>query len=154
MFYAATMLIFTMYGGGFATIPAYLADLFGSHFVGGFHGRLLTAWSTAGVLGPLLLTSLRERALRGAIGKLAATVDPGRFAEAFHSPIENLDSLVAARTVSISRLIEIAPAGTIDPTATIYSSTMYVMAALLGIALLANLLVRPVDPKYHLREVP
>ena len=51
-FYAATMLIFTMYGGGFATIPAYLADIFGTRFVGGIHGRLLTAWSTAGVLGP------------------------------------------------------------------------------------------------------
>ena len=44
-FYAATMIIFTLYGGGFATIPAYLADLFGSKFVGGIHGRLLTAWS-------------------------------------------------------------------------------------------------------------
>ncbi len=48
VFYAATMIIFTMYGGGFATIPAYLADIFGAKFVGGIHGRLLTAWSTAG----------------------------------------------------------------------------------------------------------
>jgi MFS family permease len=154
VFYAATMLIFTMYGGGFATIPAYLADLFGSQFVGGIHGRLLTAWSTAGVLGPLLLTSLRERAVREAIGQLAATVDPVRFADTFHAPIENLDALVVARTVTIARLMEIAPAGTIDPTATVYNSTMYLMAALLGIGLLANLLVRPVDPKRHLHEVP
>ncbi|OBX35206.1 putative MFS-type transporter YhjX [Halomonas elongata] len=51
-FYAATMVIFTMYGGGFATIPAYLADVFGTLHVGGIHGRILTAWSTAGVLGP------------------------------------------------------------------------------------------------------
>ena len=49
-FYAATMIIFTMYGGGFATIPAYLADIFGTRYVGGIHGRLLTAWSTAGLL--------------------------------------------------------------------------------------------------------
>jgi len=41
-----------MYGGGFSTIPAYLADLFGTHMVGAIHGRLLTAWSTAGVLDP------------------------------------------------------------------------------------------------------
>jgi MFS family permease len=55
-FYAVTMIIFTMYGGGFATIPAYLADLFGTKFVGGIHGRLLTAWSVAGVLGPVAIT--------------------------------------------------------------------------------------------------
>jgi len=66
-FYAATMIIFTMYGGGFATIPAYLADLFGTKYVGGIHGRLLTAWSTAGVLGPLAITSLRESAITNAI---------------------------------------------------------------------------------------
>ena len=57
-FYAVTMLIFTMYGGGFATIPAYLADLFGTRYVGGIHGRLLTAWSTAGVLGPVAITEI------------------------------------------------------------------------------------------------
>ncbi|NJN83269.1 MAG: OFA family MFS transporter, partial [Caldilineaceae bacterium] len=59
-FYAATMLIFTMYGGGFATIPAYLADLFGTRAIGAIHGRLLTAWSVAGVLGPVLVNYLRE----------------------------------------------------------------------------------------------
>jgi hypothetical protein len=48
-----------MYGGGFATIPAYLADVFGTRYVGGIHGRLLTAWSTAGVLGPVAIASLR-----------------------------------------------------------------------------------------------
>jgi MFS family permease len=53
----------SMYGGGFATVPAYLADVFGTRFVGAIHGRLLTAWSTAGVLGPLIVTSLRDRAL-------------------------------------------------------------------------------------------
>ena len=52
--------ILTMYGGGFATIPAYLADLFGTQHVGAIHGRLLTAWSTAGVLGPVLVNYLRE----------------------------------------------------------------------------------------------
>ena len=69
-FYAATMIIFTMYGGGFATIPAYLADIFGTKYVGGIHGRLLTAWSTAGVLGPLAITSLRESAVTRAINDL------------------------------------------------------------------------------------
>ncbi len=49
-----------MYGGGFATIPAYLADIFGTQFVGAIHGRLLTAWSTAGILGPVLVNYIRE----------------------------------------------------------------------------------------------
>jgi MFS family permease len=49
-----------MYGGGFATIPAYLADLFGAGHVSAIHGRLLTAWSTAGVLGPVLVNYIRE----------------------------------------------------------------------------------------------
>jgi hypothetical protein len=152
VFYAATMLIFTMYGGGFATIPAYLADLFGSNNVGGIHGRLLTAWSTAGVVGPLALTSLRERSMHDAIRQLTATIDPRQFVEKFHAPLEHLDMLVRARTVTIAKLMEIAPAGTIDPTAAVYNSTMYVMAALLGIALVANLLVRPVDARHHLDE--
>src|SRR6185369_11364007 len=52
--------ILTMYGGGFATIPAYLADLFGTQFVGAIHGRLLTAWSAAGILGPVLVNYIRE----------------------------------------------------------------------------------------------
>jgi MFS family permease len=53
-------IILTMYGGGFATVPAYLADIFGTQYVGAIHGRLLTAWSTAGVLGPVLVNYIRE----------------------------------------------------------------------------------------------
>jgi MFS family permease len=49
-----------MYGGGFATVPAYLADLFGTQMVGAIHGRLLTAWATAGVLGPVVVNYMRE----------------------------------------------------------------------------------------------
>jgi MFS family permease len=53
-------IILSMYGGGFATVPAYLADLFGTQFVGAIHGRLLTAWSTAGIIGPVVVNYLRE----------------------------------------------------------------------------------------------
>lgn len=53
-------IILSMYGGGFATVPAYLADMFGTRMVGAIHGRLLTAWSTAGVLGPVLVNYIRE----------------------------------------------------------------------------------------------
>jgi MFS family permease len=52
--------ILTMYGGGFATIPAYLADMFGTQYVGAIHGRLLTAWSMAGILGPVIVNYIRE----------------------------------------------------------------------------------------------
>jgi len=60
LFAAIFCVILTMYGGGFATIPAYLADMFGTQFVGAIHGRLLTAWSTAGILGPVLINYIRE----------------------------------------------------------------------------------------------
>lgn len=53
-------IILSMYGGGFATIPAYLADLFGTQMVGAIHGRLLTAWATAGILGPVVVGYMRE----------------------------------------------------------------------------------------------
>ncbi len=64
--------IMSMYGGGFATIPAYLADIFGTRFVGGIHGRLLTAWSTAGVLGPVLVNYLREHQIEQGVAKADA----------------------------------------------------------------------------------
>lgn len=61
-FLACLLLVFTMYGGGFATIPAFLADLFGTANVGAIHGALLTAWSVAAVLGPVIITELSSRA--------------------------------------------------------------------------------------------
>jgi MFS family permease len=60
LFVALFCIILTMYGGGFATIPAYLADLFGTQHVGAIHGRLLTAWSVAGILGPVVVNYIRE----------------------------------------------------------------------------------------------
>jgi MFS family permease len=151
-FYAATMIIFTMYGGGFATIPAYLADVFGTRYVGGIHGRLLTAWSTAGVLGPLAITSLRESAIQDAIQDLVTKVDPAEFQRAFGAGLDQLDVLVEQKTVTIAKLMEVVPVGTVDPTSGVYNTTMYLMAALLGIALVSNALMRPVDTKHHIRE--
>jgi len=60
-------IILSMYGGGFATIPAYLADIFGTQFVGAIHGRLLTAWSTAGIIGPVVVNYIREFQLNAGI---------------------------------------------------------------------------------------
>ena len=151
-FYIATMIIFTMYGGGFATIPAYLADLFGTLHVGGIHGRLLTAWSTAGVLGPFAITYLRNMSVENAIADLAAKVDPAAFASKFGAPMTDLQKLVEAKTVTVARLLEIAPAGTVDPTSTLYNTTMYAMAGLLVLAFIANLLVKPVREKHHVEN--
>ncbi len=102
LFVIVTAVIITMYGGGFATIPAYLRDLFGSFQVGAIHGRLITAWSVAALLGPSLVNYIST-------AEIAAGV----------------------------------------PKAEAYNSTMFLMAGLLIVGLIANLLVRPVDPKHH-----
>lgn len=103
MFVVVTAMIITMYGGGFATIPAYLRDMFGTYQVGAIHGRLITAWSVAALLGPSLVNYISTAQIAAGVPKSEA-----------------------------------------------YSSTMFLMAGLLMIGLVANLLVRPVDPKFHL----
>ncbi|CAE7820586.1 unnamed protein product, partial [Symbiodinium sp. KB8] len=75
-------------------------------------------------------------------------VDPEDFQTKFGEPIEDLHELVAARTVNIAKLMEIAPEGTIDPTPSLYNSTMYSMAGILSIAFVCNQLMRPVEAKH------
>ncbi|MGA8380632.1 MAG: MFS transporter [Stellaceae bacterium] len=60
LFVLCYAIIFSMYGGGFATVPAYLRDMFGTRYVGAIHGLLLTAWSMAGIFGPVLVNYIRE----------------------------------------------------------------------------------------------
>jgi len=72
LFAISFCVILSMYGGGFATIPAYLADMFGTQMVGAIHGRLLTAWSTAGILGPVLVNYIREYQLDQGVPKAQA----------------------------------------------------------------------------------
>ncbi|MET0407392.1 MAG: OFA family MFS transporter [Hyphomicrobium sp.] len=105
LFVGCFCIIASMYGGGFATIPAYLADMFGTQFVGAIHGRLLTAWSTAGIIGPVIVNYLHDT----------------RQAEGISS-------------------------------AQLYGPIFYVLAALLVVGFLANLLVRPVNPKWNMTE--
>ena len=105
LFVACTCLIISMYGGGFATIPAYLSDIFGTRNVGAIHGRLLTAWSVAGILGPALVNGIRERLIDNGVAPSAA-----------------------------------------------YTPTMYLMAGLLLVALVADLLVRPVAARHYIPE--
>ena len=152
LFYAASMIIFTMYGGGFATIPAYLADIFGTRYVGGIHGRLLTAWSTAGVLGPVAITQLRQNSVDNAIEDLVTKISPDKFSEIYGDTVENLSLLVQEKTVTISNLMPHMPEGTINPSTTLYNSTMFAMAGLLGIAFISNLLIGPVDKRHHMKD--
>jgi hypothetical protein len=88
VFEASLFAVFTMYGGGFATIPAFLADIFGPENVGAIHGALLTAWSAAAVVGPVIITELSNRA--------KAALPPG--ADRIHiydAPLEVLAGLLA-----------------------------------------------------------
>ena len=96
-----------MYGGGFATIPAYLRDMFGTYQIGAIHGRLITAWSVAALLGPSLVNYISTANIEAGVPKAEA-----------------------------------------------YNSTMFLMAGLLMIGVIANLFVRPVDPKYHRPQIP
>ncbi len=75
LFVACYFLILTMYGGGFSTIPAYLADMFGTAYVGGIHGRLLTAWAAAGIAGPALVNYIREHKLAMGVPRSEVYVD-------------------------------------------------------------------------------
>jgi MFS family permease len=72
LFVGLFCIILTMYGGGFATIPAYLADMFGTQMVGAIHGRLLTAWSAAGILGPVLVNYINDAQIKAGVPKSQA----------------------------------------------------------------------------------
>jgi MFS family permease len=105
MFVAIFCVILSMYGGGFSTIPAYLADIFGTQFVGAIHGRLLTAWSTAGIIGPVVVNYIREFQLAAGI-----------------------------------------------PRAQVYDFTMYILAGMLALGVLANFFVKPLEDKWFMSD--
>jgi MFS family permease len=88
VFLASLFVVFTMYGGGFATIPAFLADLFGAENVGAIHGALLTAWSAAAVAGPLIITELSNQA-KAALAPGASRI------HIYDRPLEVLAGLLA-----------------------------------------------------------
>ena len=105
LFLLVTVVILSFYGGGFATIPAYLKDMFGVVEVGAIHGRLLTAWSAAGVAGPLIINAIADY------------------------------QIAAGRTG-----------------ADLYTLSLYIMVGVLAVGFVANLLVRPVDPRFHMES--
>jgi MFS family permease len=88
LFEISLFIVFTMYGGGFATIPAFLADMFGPENVGAIHGALLTAWSAAAVAGPVIITELSNRA------KAALPPDADRI-HIYDTPLQVLAALLA-----------------------------------------------------------
>jgi MFS family permease len=107
LFVAIFCVILTMYGGGFATIPAYLADLFGAGQVSAIHGRLLTAWSTAGILGPVLVNYIREF-------QIGRGLPP---AEAYTFTMYLLVGLLAAGLVCNLAVRPVSPALFVEPAA-------------------------------------
>ena len=72
LFVLCFLVIISMYGGGFATVPAYLRDMFGTQYVGAIHGMLLTAWSMAGIFGPVLVNYIRQYNITHGVPKAQA----------------------------------------------------------------------------------
>ncbi len=72
LFVLCFLVIISMYGGGFATVPAYLRDMFGTRYVGAIHGLLITAWSMAGIFGPVLVNYIREYNITHGVPKAQA----------------------------------------------------------------------------------
>ncbi len=113
---------------------------------------MLTAWSTAGILGLLAIARLHESSRLNAIGEATDQIDPDAFEQKFGAAIGQLDSLVTNNIVTILSLMELLPEGTVNPSSRLYNLTMYLMAGLLGIALVANRLVCPVDLRHYPEE--
>jgi len=143
-----TMVGVTIMGGVFAVLPAYEADLFGAKYVGPIHSRFLLAATLSSLAGPALLLNLRSAAENKAIDSLMKTINPLTFEKQFNAPVDQLQDLVQAKTVTMSRLMEITPTGTIDPSPYIYNTTLYTMAGLVSAAAALHYMVKPVNSKY------
>lgn len=140
-FLSSSLLVASIFGGTYATVPAFATELFGRAAIDRVHGRLLTASAFAGLCGPVLVSQLRARAERQAIEALVATVDERRFAERFGVPRDQAASLAKARTLTIAKLLEIAPEGTEDPTPWLYTSTLYALSSLFVVAAVTNQMI-------------
>ena len=153
IFCGSTALAISLYGGAYAALPAYEADIFGSKYVGAIHGRFLLASSAASLAGPMILLTLRKHAENNAIVDLLSKCDPSSFKERFGENIDECQALIDAKTVTINKLMEIMPIATADPTPYLYNTTMYTMASLMSVAALCNYLVKAVDAK-HFEKLP
>jgi len=161
-FYGGSVLAITFYGGIFSVLPAYIADLFGQKHAGAIHGKALTAWASSAVAGPMGLAYLRSRSYDNALHDLLRTIEShgdasiDAFEGSFGISISDGDSierLVEAKTLTIEKLLELAPAGTVDPTPFLYDTTCYVAAGLMSVAALSNLAIRSLDLKEEMKNV-
>jgi len=133
--------------GSISTTPAYEAALFGTKNVGAVHGRMLVFNSIAAVVGPNLFVKLRTNDELSAISRLLEQVDPTRFEASFGVPPSGAQSLIEAKTVTVSKLMALMPVGTPDPTPFLYDSTMHAMGGLVLVSAVMHNLIRPVDPE-------
>ena len=151
-FVGGSVAIVSFYGGLFSVLPAYISDVFGGKHTSGIHGRLLTAWSASALFGPSLMAQLRERAYVDEMEKLALLLDPDVFQRTFGAPLSDMSKLVEAKSVTIERLMQIAPHGTIDPTPNLYDTTLYSMGGIMFLAMLSNLAIKKVDLKKYMNN--
>ncbi len=150
LFVGAVCIILSMYGGGFATVPAYLSDLFGTQMVGAIHGRLLTAWSTAGILGPVVVNYMRDYQLGLGIPReqvynqtmyiLVGFLVVGLIANLLIRPVNEKYFMTEAelaeeRRLAHERAVATAVAGTGDSTAVSSPVTVALAWAAVGIPL-------------------
>ena len=151
-FCASTVAAISILGGTFAVLPAYEADLYGPKYVGPIHGRFLLAATASTIVGPGLLLNLRKVAESQALTDLLSKVDPAAFSTKFGADLSSAQSLIEAKTLTISKLMTIMPPGTVDPSPFLYNNTMYTMAGLAGVGAMLHFLVKPVDRKYFEAE--
>lgn len=142
----ATALAVSVMGGAFAVLPAYEADLFGTKNVGPIHGRMLLFTSMSALSGPSGLLYLRSLSEKAAVDKLLTTVSPEKFQATFGATMEQVDQLLAAKTLSIAKLMTIVPPGTIDPTPHLYDTTMQTLGGLMVVGTGLHLMVKPTKP--------
>lgn len=147
-FIGSTVLAVSIMGGVYAILPAYEADLFGTKYIGPIHGRMLLYSSMAAMVGPSLLIKLRAISEKASITDLLSKVSPEKFEATFGAPMEKASELLAAKTLSIGKLLALAPPGTLDPTPHLYDTTMYTMGGLMAAAVVTHALVKPLtQPK-------
>jgi MFS family permease len=133
-FYSGSVLTITFYGGVFSVLPAYIADLFGQKYAGAIHGKALTAWATSAVAGPMGLAYLRSHAYQNAIEDLLQTIeghDASALERSFGVSVNDdasIQNMINAKTLTIEKLMELTPPGTVDPTPYLYNTTLYVAA--------------------------
>jgi hypothetical protein len=152
-FTGSVIAVISSFGGMAAARPAFCADLWGlKNGPGVLSARQLSVVLPASFAGPMIVSHFRQTATQDAVADLSSQVPDADFEAAFMAPKEDIASLVEAKTVTINRLLELLPAGTVDPTPCLYDSALMVLSAGSLVALGTNMLLRPVHPDKHIRE--